>query len=459
MNIWETISNHSYTHGGGLHKALEDLEIMMRFAMGNQEKAAPYLERYESLIRQHGACTPQSISVLKAIASDENRAIIEDGNLLHLGNCTQTDHQAIFDESVMEDDDMAKNRIKRRVQINGVERWVTGNNEQEYANNLLIAIGAGIPQVQQPTAETHNFREYALKWFECSSKPNVESVTAIAYEQQLNTHILPVLGDMAVEDITIPDVQRVFNTMDESGKKTTETKKKTRTVLNMILQQAVEEDIIHKNPLKAKSVRVKGEPSKPTSTYTVEQMKYLVNHIDDVEKPMDRMYIAIHALHPLRPEEVWGLKWEDIDIESGAIHIHNTVTHPDRNQPVYKKKTKTDMSARTLALVPYAKQYLSLGKPDDFVFGGEKPLSYQQVRKMCQRIKKQTAFDESITPSRFRTTVLTDIYDQTKDVTLTSSSAGHTTPAMTFKHYVKGRGTQEMTAQAVTSVYGLQPAM
>ena len=74
---------------------------------------------------------------------------------------------------------------------------------------------------------------------------------------------------------------------------------------------------------------------------------------------------------------------------------------------------------------------------------------------MRKRIQKDIGFEEAITPRRFRTTVLTDIYDQTKDVTLTTASAGHTSPAMTFAHYAKGRGTQELTARAVASVYGL----
>ena len=32
---------------------------------------------------------------------------------------------------------------------------------------------------------------------------------------------------------------------------------------------------------------------------------------------------------------------------------------------------------------------------------------------MCQRIQRDTGFEESVTPRRFRTTVLTDLYDQT----------------------------------------------
>ena len=435
-------------------KVISNVEKMILNSKDQAEKDRAF--RFLNVLLQvHGARTPTSEYLLKQLATAENRDIITTGNLLHLGNCTQTDHQAIFDESTLEDDDMAKNRIKRRVTINGAERWVTGNNEQEYANNLAAAMGVNLPQAQMSTAEKHHFREYALKWFENTSKPTVEPVTARTYKQQLDMHILPVLGDMMVEDITISDVQRVFNKMDENGRKTTETKKKVRTVLNMILQQAMEEDIIHKNPVKAKSVHVKGESSKPTPPYTVEQMKYIVNHISDIEKPIDRMYIALHALHPLRPEEVFGLKWEDIDLEVGSIHVRNTVTHPDRNQPVFATKTKTEKSRRTLALVPQIVKYLSVGEPEDFVLGGRKALSYQQIVKMRKRIQKDIGFEEAITPRRFRTTVLTDIYDQTKDVTLTTASAGHTSPAMTFAHYAKGRGTQELTARAVASVYGL----
>ena len=97
--------------------------------------------------------------------------------------------------------------------------------------------------------------------------------------------------------------------------------------------------------------------------------------------------------------------------------------------------------------------------PDEFVLGGSEPLSYQQIKKMRRRIRKDIAFEESITPRRFRTTVLTDIYDRTKDVKLVQSVAGHTTAAMTMKHYVKGRETNHATAEAIAAAYGLQPVV
>ena len=59
---------------------------------------------------------------------------------------------------------------------------------------------------------------------------------------------------------------------------------------------------------------------------------------------------------------------------------------------------------------------------------------------MCDRIKKDTEFSENITPIRFRTTVLTDIYDQT-------------TADMTLKYYVKGREDIASATAAVGTVY------
>lgn len=90
---------------------------------------------------------------------------------------------------------------------------------------------------------------------------------------------------------------------------------------------------------------------------------------------------------------------------------------------------------------------------DEFVLGGNSPLSYTQVRRMCERIQKGTGFTEKITPKRFRTTVLTDLYDKTRDIKLVQAAAGHTTAEMTLKHYVKGRGNVVKSAAAIESAY------
>lgn len=165
-------------------------------------------------------------------------------------------------------------------------------------------------------------------------------------------------------------------------------------------------------------------------------------------------YLALQALHPLRLEEVLGLKWEDVDREHMRLHICRAVTHPTRNMPEVKMP-KTKASIRTIGLSRIALEFLGEGKPDEFVIGGEKPFSYTQVRRMCERIRRDTGFQDRITPIRFRTTVLTDIYDQTKDIKQAQAAAGHTTAAMTLKYYVKGRNGTHEAASAVERAYGI----
>ena len=327
--------------------------------------------------------------------------------LPHLDNRIESD----CTPSSESDTEMAKTKINQPVMIAGEKRWITASSMQEFADKVAKLLST--PQ----SAGRHPFGDYAWNWFHTYSKPNIETVTATTYERQIRLYLIPAFDGMNVEEITPDDVQQLFNHM--SGAKAT--KDKAKIVLNQILDAAVEDGLLLKNPLKSKRIKIKGVASKETPPYSVEQMRYLVQHIPEIENPIDRMYLAIQAMHPLRLEEVLGLQPEDIDIDRMEIHV---------------------------AALPYL--CMDGGR---FLFGGDKPLSYTQVRRMCNRIKKDLKFEENITPIRFRTTVLTDLYEQTGDIKLAQAEAGHTTPAMTLKYYVKGRKTSEQAAAAIQRIY------
>lgn len=340
-------------------------------------------------------------------------------------------------------------KIRRPITINGVKTWISADTEQEYAEKLLQMFGCG---KAEPKVLNHDFEQYAWDWYNIFSKPNVSYVTGLTYRRQLEYHILPLFKGKTVEEITTADVQSFFNGIGDNV--TTATKNKARSVLNMIFNQALDDGYITKNPLDSKNLRIKGKASTATVPYSVESMQYLISHIDSIISEGDKTYIVLAALHPLRPEEVLGLQWQDIDFETHTIHIRRAVTHPSRNQGMVGEP-KTEASKRTIALVPQIEKYLRPALPHHFVLGGEKPLSYVQVRRMCARIQKQTGFPEPIQPRRFRTTVLTDIYDVTKDIKSAQAAAGHTTAAMTLKYYVKGRAVSQDTASPIAKAYGI----
>ena len=82
-----------------------------------------------------------------------------------------------------------------------------------------------------------------------------------------------------------------------------------------------------------------------------------INRIPRVVKPLDRCFIAIQALHAMRPCEVSGLKWEDIDLEKGFIHIRRNVVHPTRNLPV-SGDTKSKLSKRAVGISQISLPYI-----------------------------------------------------------------------------------------------------
>lgn len=364
---------------------------------------------------------------------------------LNLGN-------SIPNRDSLESEEFMSNTIRRHVRINGTTVWITAKTEQEYMEKVVRLSGRNVMPVSKPK---HPFGEYALTWLNVFSRPNVERVTSVSYEQQLKNYILPVLGEMNLEDITPADVQKIFNNMGKRMKQ--ESKNKVKIVLNQIFKMAMNDDIIAKNPLEAPSIRIKGEKSTPTVPYSVNEMRYMAEHLIDIQSGMDRAWLAISISLPLRPEEVLGLTWADVDEVNGVFHIQNTVTHPARNEPEFKTYTKTAASIRDLAVSEELLSCLPVrGKLNEFVIGGKTPLTYMQVRRMRERIQRDIQFDGSITPRRFRTTVATDISAQTHDLKLVQKMLGHSSPQMTLKHYDKGRSTTVDATDAITSCYGLK---
>lgn len=381
--------------------------------------------------------------MLKRVAKgcSRNNSVVKSNS--HTDICT-----GAFDSgTVSQEENRMPMKINRSVVINGTRRWIHANSEQEYAEKLMKMAGASVEKI--PVSGKHIFGEYAENWFELYALPNIETATATTYKRQLKLHLIPAFGEKALEDLTTDDIQSLFNTM--TGTKST--KLKAKMVLNQILEAALEDGYIHRNPLKSRRLKITGEVSKVTKEYTVEQMRFLIRNLGKVKKPTDRTYLALQALHPLRLEEVLGLKWEDIDFENLSLHVRRAVTHPTRNQPEVKT-TKTEASVRVIGLSEIAAGYLTPGDPEAFVFGENAPFTYQKVRRMCERIKRDTGFEENVTPIRFRTTVLTDIYDQTKDVKTAQAAAGHASPTMTMRRYAKGRDIARQSSVVIDKIYG-----
>lgn len=154
----------------------------------------------------------------------------------------------------------------------------------------------------------------------------------------------------------------------------------------------------------------------------------------------------------MRPCEVIGLKWQDIDLNKQVIHIQRNVVHPTRNLPGVGD-TKTKLSKRVLAIsriaLPYIREAAEAAvSKSDFLFGGTTPLSYTQHRQMMRRIGKQ--MDMTATGYTFRHTIITDIYEETHDANIASAVAGHSKTTITMNRYSHAR--QDAAAKGIKAL-------
>ncbi len=339
-------------------------------------------------------------------------------------------------------------KICRPIVIDGARHWISANNEQEYAEALITLCGGAKPRQN----ERHLFNEWLKKYFQDFIKhdENEEKHTNdITLEREMRLHIFPVFEGVNLEDISAAHVQKMINGMNGAA----ESKKKPLGLVRRALDYAVEQGLIKFNPAKSSSIKLTGKKSKATQPYTVEQMRYFVAHLPDVKNPSDRNWLALITSNVLRPEEVLGIQGADIDFENGMLYIHSTVTHPDRNQPVFKNETKTEGSTRRLTIDPDTLKQITPVESGEWVVGKDHPLSYTMVTRMCARIAKDISSPVAITPRRFRTTCATDLYERTKDIKLLQDAGGWSNATIPLKHYAQGRQTTQAASTAFVSVY------
>ena len=92
-------------------------------------------------------------------------------------------------------------------------------------------------------------------------------------------------------------------------------------MLKEVLDSAVSDDLIVKNPAKDKRVHNPAKAGEGTAPLTREQIASIQKAIPELEDPRERCLIALLAYTSMRREEVLGLMWENINFETRMIEI------------------------------------------------------------------------------------------------------------------------------------------
>jgi integrase len=188
-------------------------------------------------------------------------------------------------------------------------------------------------------------------WLKNSAKPNIRPMTFRGYEQIVRVHLIPALGTVRLDKLAPLTVQNFQNRMIASGRAPA-TVRYARAVLRVALRQAVRWGLIARNPVDLvdgpRVARFKIQP------LNLEQAQCLLTVVRGDRN--EALYTVALTLG-LRQGEALGLRWQDIDLVRGRLHVEHQLQRVDHRLSLMP--CKTDRSRRELALPAFTLAALS----------------------------------------------------------------------------------------------------
>lgn len=345
----------------------------------------------------------------------------------------------------------------------------TKKDAQKWLTATLRKQDLGIPTLQTKVP----LGDFLDSWLKTVAKPRVGERTFRDYEWQLG-HVKTALGRIRLTQLRAEDIQKLYSGLSAS------TARHFHSPLRSALSQAVKWHLIHANPCDA--VDLPRHKAREVQALTREEASRLMavesftreeNGRSVVVENRYRVLFAFLLTTGARPSEALGLKWTDIDFETGQVTIQRTLQWHSRKQGGgwYFKDTKTKCSKRSLPLpasmlqqlrehrAAQAEALLKIGVRTDLCFAnsaGTPILRRNLVRRHFKPALKAAKLPVTFSLYALRHTCATLLLQVGTHPKVVAERLGHSSTTLTmdvYSHVVPGMQS-EATAQLERMLYG-----
>ena len=162
--------------------------------------------------------------------------------------------------------------------------------------------------------------EYLVQWVEATYKPPMaRHTTYVQYRSMIHKHLVPGLGQVFLQKLTVQQLQAFYAQKIEEGLKT-RTIAIIHAVLHKALENAVKWNLLPRNI--ATLATVPQKTSHEVKTLSASEARKLIEAAQD-SRIEALLVLAITT--GMRRGELLGLRWDDIDLELGILRICRTV--------------------------------------------------------------------------------------------------------------------------------------
>lgn len=183
--------------------------------------------------------------------------------------------------------------------------------------------------------------QWLRKWLDEYAVHNVRPLTLKTYRGIVERELIPSLGDIRLTQLGVAEVQHYVNV--RRGKHSPRWLQHQRSVLRTALAEAERQGLVGRNV--ARLVKISNPRRDEVHPLTVEEARKFIAHIRGDR--LEALYLVTMTLG-LRQSEVLGLRWSDVDLDEGVLHVRRSLQR--YNGEYHLDEVKTVRSRRTLTL-------------------------------------------------------------------------------------------------------------
>jgi integrase len=316
------------------------------------------------------------------------------------------------------------------------------------------------PAPMSPKADgMPGFHEFADEWWE-RRKVQLAEKTREDYEWRLEVHLIPFFAETPIDQIDVDQIDRYVSQKLSAGL-SPRSVNMTITTLGAILENALERELIGRNPARGKNRRAKEHTPERSYLDTAAQIEALLDAAGelDAKAQSDKQHVARRAMLAtltfagLRISELLALRWRDLDLANGWLTVGQAKTDAGRRKIKIRGALRDELvtlKARGAASPAGYVFATSTGQR----FGSENFRNRVLAAAVRRANETLSEHDEAplprLTPHGLRRTFASLLYALGEPPTVVMAEMGHTTPGLALNLYAKvmRRGEDENAALA-----------
>ena len=326
----------------------------------------------------------------------------------------------------------------------------TSKNRKLLKDNIIPKIEVQIlngeynPDIKQVVVP-NTIKEYGYRSLKRHQNKRREHVQK-TYIQHFENKIVPYFGDMLVQNISAVQLMDWQNELMESCKATSV--KKYRTIFNGILEDAYKERVngkrlISSNPFREVDVPKEREVfidnddevfgGDGINSFSLEEIEQFLLKTDGYVKN----FIGIMSRTGMRPGELTGLRWNDVDFDNEIIKIRRTRIL-GKNGPPKKKASVRDIEMLSGVKEFFQDQFKLTGANsigDVFINSNHTPFYSHDI--IAKQFKALLDDEDKRYLYQLRHSFATIMISEGEDILWVSGMLGHKSSDITLKTYAR----------------------